>query len=162
ELTALRLHLAGREIAGLRTRLTHLDHDRRTLASAEREVKGTLARLDTDVLATENRLAAVGGADLAADLAPAEQLPERARGVAAVVAARQRAGAAERDRLVAADARASLVAEQERLEEEAVEIRTAAGDLLPDVAALEEAEARLAGDRAACAAEAGDDAEPAG
>src|SRR5436190_905367 len=58
ELTALRLHLAGREIASLRTRLTHLDQDRRTVAGAEQEVKATLARLDTDVLATESRLTA--------------------------------------------------------------------------------------------------------
>jgi chromosome segregation protein len=159
ELTALRIHLAGREIAGLRTRLTHLDQDRRTVADAEHEVKATLARLDTDVLATESRLTAVGGADLGDDLARAEQLRERARGVAAVVAERRRARSAERDRLVEADARASLAAERERLEAEAVEIRTAAGDLLPDVAALEEAEAALAADRAALAAEAGDELE---
>ena len=79
ELTALRIHLSGREIAGLRTRLTHLDQDRRTMAGAEHEVKATLARLDTDVLATESRLTAVGGADLGDDLARAEQLRERAR-----------------------------------------------------------------------------------
>ncbi|HKA02992.1 MAG TPA: AAA family ATPase, partial [Acidimicrobiales bacterium] len=136
ELTALRLHLAGREIAGLQTRLTHLDHDRRTLASAEREVKGTLARLDTDVLATENRLAAVGGADLGDDLARAEQLRERARGVAAVVAERQRARSAERDRLVEADARASLAADRAALAAEAGD------ELEPGPAAVGAAEVR--------------------
>jgi chromosome segregation protein len=162
ELTALRLYLAGREIAGLRTRLSHLDQDRRTVAAAEHEVKGTLAGLDTDVLATESRLTAVGGADLGDDLARAEQLRERARGVAAVVAERHRARSAERDRLVETDARGSLAAEQERLEAEAVEIRTAAGDLLPDVAALEAAEARLTADRAAFAEEDGESPEAPG
>src|SRR5204863_94733 len=83
ELTALRLHLAGREIAALRTRLARLDDDRRAITDAEHDVKATLARLDTAVLAAESRLTAVGGADLGDDLARAEQLRERARGVAA-------------------------------------------------------------------------------
>ncbi len=122
ELTALRLFLAGREITGLRSRLTTLATDRHAFTTAEHEVKSELARLDTDVMATEARLAAAGGADLGDDLARAEQLRERARGLAAVVGERRRALVAERDRLVEADARTGLLAEHERLEAERDEV----------------------------------------
>src|SRR4051794_35902223 len=90
ELTALRLFLAGREITGLRTRLQTLAGERRSLAGTEQEIKAELARLDAEVVATEARLSAAGGADLGDDLARAEQLRERARGLAAVLAERRR------------------------------------------------------------------------
>src|SRR3954468_12625101 len=122
ELTALRLFLAGREITGLRTRLETLATDRRSLTTTEQDITAELARLDAEVLATEARLSAAGGADLGDDLARAEQLRERARGLAAVLAERRRGLAAERDRLAEADARAGLLVEQERLEAERDEV----------------------------------------
>src|SRR6476620_8290817 len=94
ELTALRLFLAGREITSLRTRLETLATGRRAFTTSEQEIKAELARLGDD-------------------LARAEQLRERARGLAAVLAERRRGVAGERDRLAETDARAGLLAEQE-------------------------------------------------
>src|SRR3954451_20935979 len=148
ELTALRLHLAGREITSLRTRLETLAADRRALTTSEQEIKAELARLDAEVVATEARLSAAGGADLGDDLARAEQLRERARGLAAVLAERRRGLAAERDRLAEADARAGLLVEQERLEAERDEVAEAALALDPDRVQLATATAALAAHRA--------------
>jgi chromosome segregation protein len=149
ELTALRLHLAGREITGLRTRLATLATDRHALTASEQDVKSELARLDADVLATEARLSAAGGADLGDDLARAEQLRERGRGLAAVLGERRRGLAGERDRLAEADARAGLLAEQERLEAERDDVVEAALALDPDRLQLDADTAALAADRAA-------------
>src|SRR5687767_755167 len=64
ELGALRLHLAGRELAGLQTRLASGSQARNDLAAEERAVRASLAQLDTAVLAAEAELAAAGGDDL--------------------------------------------------------------------------------------------------
>src|SRR4051794_17478949 len=162
ELTALRLHLAGREISGLRTRLATLATDRRALATSEQEVKGELARLDAEVLATEARLSAAGGADLGDDLARAEQLRERGRGLAAVLGERRRGLAGERDRLAEADARAGLLAEHERLEAERDEVAEAGVALEPDRLQLDADTAVLAPARAALGASEGDGDTPGG
>src|SRR4051794_21900865 len=109
ELTALRLHLAGREIVGLRTRLGALAGDRRDLAAAEQQTKAALGGLDAEVVAAEAHLSAVGGADLGAGLARAEQLQERGRGLVALIAERRRGFGAERERLAERDGRAALL-----------------------------------------------------
>ena len=102
------------------------------------------------MLATEARLSAAGGADLGDDLARAEQLRERGRGLAAVLGERRRGLAGERDRLAEADARAGLLAEQERLEAERDEVAEAAGwPLDPDRLQLDADTAAMATDRAA-------------
>src|SRR6187431_1741194 len=51
ELTALRVYVAGREIAALRTRLTALAATKLDGARSEARLKSELVRLDTDVLA---------------------------------------------------------------------------------------------------------------
>src|SRR5262249_41151796 len=156
ELTALRIHLAGREVAGLRSRLANLAGDRRAVATAEHEVRATLSRLDAEVVATEARLTAVGGADLGDYLARAEQLRERGRGLTAIVGERHRARVAERDRLIEADTRTALAAEQRGLHAEAAEVAAAVDALAPELSALERDESTLAADRAAFEAEGGD------
>src|SRR5881394_2916187 len=47
ELRALRLHLAGREIGGLQTRLSRATAERAELATASADLRAALARLDT-------------------------------------------------------------------------------------------------------------------
>src|SRR4051812_27135006 len=56
ELTALRIHLAGVEIARLRTRMEHGARTRAELAESERTLRASLRRLDADVIATEAAL----------------------------------------------------------------------------------------------------------
>ena len=84
ELTTLRVHLAGREIAGLRRRLEALAGEHRELAGRRgSDPSAPLARMDTEVLAAEARLAASGASDIGDALVRVEQLRERARGLAA-------------------------------------------------------------------------------
>jgi chromosome segregation protein len=149
ELRALRVHLAGREIDSLRGRLTTLVAQRVAAAETERELRGSLVRLDTEVAAAEARLSAVGGSDLGDDLARAEQLRERARGLAAVVAERNRAVASDFEHLADASVIASLAAEAERLTIEADEVAAAGGELAPELDIIAAAEAALSAERSA-------------
>src|SRR5690606_9993594 len=96
ELTALRVHLAGRELAGLRTGLQANHSTRRELEASERDLRARLRQLDADVLATEARLGAMGGDQLGDALVRYEAVREKARGLAAVLAERGRG--IERDR----------------------------------------------------------------
>jgi chromosome segregation protein len=98
ELSALRVFLAGREIATLRTRLGTAAAERARLTESERALRHELSQLDTAVMAAEAELTARGDADLSSEFVRVEQLRERARGIAAVIAERRRS--LERDRLV--------------------------------------------------------------
>ena len=91
ELQALRIHVAGRELAALRARARAARAQRRVeLASRRaRRCKAELAELDTAVMATEAKLTAMGGDDLGDSLAQFESLFEQARGLG--VAARRAA-----------------------------------------------------------------------
>jgi chromosome segregation protein len=72
ELHTLRVHLAGRELAGLAERLSVLAAGRQELASAGAEVRAGLSSLEDAVTAAEHRLAEAGAADVLDDLARAE------------------------------------------------------------------------------------------
>src|SRR5256714_7205720 len=63
ELSALRLHLAGREISALETRMESLGRTRGGLGQEEASVRGDLARLDTEVLAAEAEMTAASGSE---------------------------------------------------------------------------------------------------
>jgi len=148
ELTALRLHIAGRQIDELRTRLERAAAARAELTREGDELGARLAHLDTGVTQAEAELSARGAADVGDDLARMEALRERARGLQAVL--RERARGIERERssftdqgvifTLEADA-AGLRAELEALDAEA-------GALVPETEALEEALAQLEADRA--------------
>ena len=84
ELAALRLHLAGKEITTLRNRLENTVRDRRSLEQQTSTLKAELAALDTEVLATQSRLAALGGSDVGDSLVRFESMRERARGLMAL------------------------------------------------------------------------------
>src|SRR3954449_8710388 len=64
ELTAIRLFVAGRELATLRQRLQSGAEARATLTADERATKDELARLDAAVLSAEAELSALGADDL--------------------------------------------------------------------------------------------------
>ena len=78
ELGALRLHLAGREIAGLRQRRPHLA-SRSARPGVERRAARTARPLDTAALAAKAELTARGDTDLGDEMVRVEQLRERAR-----------------------------------------------------------------------------------
>jgi chromosome segregation protein len=144
ELTALRVHLAGREIARLRARRQEGHRTRQALDVDERELRTGLRHLDAEVQATEARLSAMGGDDLGDALVRFESLREKARGLVAVLAERSRG--IERDRGASVDQAvvASLEAEAARLAEELIEVEATAAELVPAAAELARAEADLA------------------
>ncbi|MGE0796257.1 MAG: chromosome segregation SMC family protein, partial [Acidimicrobiia bacterium] len=149
ELAAIRLHVAGRELATLRGRLAAGAEGRARLAGDDAATRAELAGHDATVLAAEAELSAMGADDLGEGLVQVERLHQQARGLAAVLAERRRG--IERDRAVAADRGVieSLEAEAARLRAELAEAEQAEAALAPAAARLAEAEADLAGDRSA-------------
>ncbi len=139
ELGSLRLHLAGRELRSLQARSEANALVRAELATSDRAMRSTLARLDADVMTAEAALSAQGASDLSESLMRFESMRERGRGLAAVLAERRRG--IERDRASFVDQAviASLEADWARLRDE-----------------LAEAEATLASARSAFTEEWGD------
>ncbi|MBV9663220.1 MAG: AAA family ATPase, partial [Actinobacteria bacterium] len=149
ELRALRLHLAGREIGGLQTRLARATEERAELASASAELRAALARLDTDVLLAEEGMGRPGTDELGDALVRFESLRERARGLSAVLNERRRSAAAELQSTVDQGLVASMEAEAAGLTGTLQEVDVEAGLLAPRVDELATAEAALAEERAA-------------
>jgi len=143
ELAALRIHLAGAEIARLRSRMEGGARQRAELEAAEEELRATLRRLDADVIATEARLSAMGGDDLGDALVRFESLRERARGLVAVLAERERGIERDRGASVDQDVTASLEADAARLTRELADVEELAAELGPATNELERAEADL-------------------
>ena len=149
ELTALRLHQAGRELTGLRTRARDEAESRSTLAAAESTHTAALTRFDAEVVAAEAELAARGGDDLGDRLVRLEALRERGRGIRAVLVERLRGLERDRSALVSQQVVVGLEAELERSEAEMVRLNVEAEELAPEAERLALAETELAADRAA-------------
>jgi chromosome segregation protein len=90
ELGELRVFVAGREISSLRRKLESIAVDRLEASQAENQLKSDLARLDTEIMSFEAQLSARGESDVSDRLVHVEQLRERARGLAGMLAARKR------------------------------------------------------------------------
>src|SRR5438874_7017763 len=148
ELAALRLHLAGREVAGLQTRAEAAASGRAALVSEEAELRARLVELDRTVAGAEAALAATDASGLGELVGRAEALRERARGQAALLA--ERARSLERDRSAFVDHTlvAALEAEAARVTGDLAELESAAGELVPEADGLTTAEAELAAERA--------------
>jgi chromosome segregation protein len=101
ELRAIRLYLAGHQLAGLQTRLERLRDERQDLATRDRELHDRLAQLDDAVVDAERSLTALGAEGLAEWVARVEALRERGRGLAALLAEKRRG--VERELAAAAD-----------------------------------------------------------
>jgi chromosome segregation protein len=142
ELSALQLFVAGREIAGLRTRLTALATDKISVDVTDKEIRAELAELDTAVLVAEAELTARGDTDVGDETVRVEQLRERARGLAAVMTERRRSLERDRGQLMNAGVIANLEADAAQLRDELVEVAqslAAVGPLAEELAVEEEA-----------------------
>jgi chromosome segregation protein len=122
ELRALRLFLSGREVASLRARLTALAGEKLAGDSGEKEIRQKLAALDTEVLAAEADLSARGESGVNDELMRVEQLRERARGLAAVIAERRRSMERDQGQLIADDVVAALEADAAQMREELIDV----------------------------------------
>jgi len=147
ELRALRLYLHGRELASLRSRGEAAGRDLAPLAVEEASVRAQLGGLDTAIAGAERALAAAGGSSLAEAVGRLEAVRERARGLGALLAERQRS--VERDRAVAAETTlvASLEADASRLRAELAAVEEAGAGLPARFAELVAAEAEVAAER---------------
>jgi chromosome segregation protein len=143
ELRALRLYLAGRELASLTARAEAAARDCTRLAAEEASAGNETRRLDQEVGALEAQLGQVEATSLDATIARLEALRERARGIGAVLAEKARALAAE-------------LAAAEGGDETLLRLEAEAGVLTGELAEVDELAAGLA---AARAAQAGDQAE---
>jgi chromosome segregation protein len=147
ELAGLRVYVAGREIATLRTRLTALAGTRVQASADESRLKSELAALDTEVLALGSELTARGADDVSDRLARADQLGERARGLAAVIAERLRGLERDRGQLLDAAVVATLEADAARYRAELDEVAAAVARAEPELADLAAEEADFAAER---------------
>jgi chromosome segregation protein len=147
ELTALRVYLAGRDIAALRTKLAALAAAKLDSAGAETALKAELARLDTDVMTVGAELTARGADDLSDRLVRVEQLRERGRGLVALIAERRRGLERDRGQLLDADIVASLESEAAGCRDELAAVEEELATLRPALDRVAADEAALAGER---------------
>lgn len=154
ELRALRLHLTGRELDGLRRRLENAERSHAELTERELSHRSELTRLDDLVASTESALSQAQAWDGADRLGRAERLLERQRGVANVVAERRRTVAGSLAAATEADVVASLEAESSRLAADLAAAEAAAEALVPERDALEALATELRRDEAAFAGDA--------
>ena len=143
ELRALRLHLAGRELASLGRRLESAERSHAALTAEEVTQRNELARLDELVASTESALTDLQAWDGADRLGRAERLLERQRGMANVVAERRRTVAGSLAAVTEADVVASLEAESTRLQADLSAAEAAAAALAPERETLERLEEEL-------------------
>lgn len=147
ELAALRKHLAGRELVALRGRLATAARTRTELEGEEQRTRAALAQLDAAVLVAEDQLAARtrdDGEDLADALRRAEGLRERARGLRAVLAERQRFIDRDRSATIDEDLVASMEADAARTTGELAEVDAEAEGLAPQAELVQASEGALA------------------
>ena len=140
ELRALRLFLSGREVAALRARLTALAGEKLAGDSGEKEIRQKLAALDTEVLAAEAELSARGESGVNDELMRVEQLRERARGLAAVLAERRRSMERDQGQLIADDVVAALEADAAQMREELIEVERSLAIAMQENDSLQEEE----------------------
>lgn len=90
ERRAIRLHLAGRELASLQARSVAGVVRRSELATRESAIRERLRTLDARVIEVEGQLTVMGADDLGDSLVRAESLRQRARGLATLLAEKRR------------------------------------------------------------------------
>ena len=148
ELEALRVHLAGREIAGLREQLRKGRARTDARAAEEAELCAELAALRDETADCEQLLAGHGVDDHSERLALLEGLRARAGGLDAVLGERLRSIQRERAVLVDHDLAAGLAAEVERCQRDLAEVQASQATAAPVRGDLSRMQVRLEADRA--------------
>lgn len=149
ELHALKLHLVGRELTALTTKLEQSKRQRIDLDARESQLKTSLSAFDRGVFRAEAELAALGGSDVADILSRGQSVRERVRGQENVVSERVRRLQGELQSAVDEGVVSSLEAEASRIVDSLGISQVEREDLEPEFGELEVAERRLAADRTA-------------
>ena len=137
ELGTLRVFVAGREISALRRKLESIEVDRMSATQQEGELKSSLAKLDTEIMSFEAQLSARGESDVSDRLVRVEQLRERARGLAGILAERKRSLERDHGQLLDAGVVANLEADAARLRAELEEVSAALEAVAPEAETLD-------------------------
>ncbi len=149
ELHGLRLHLAGRELAGLQARQAAAAEGSGRLAEDDASARAELRRLDDAVEQARVELTAAGADDLAEPLARIERLAAQARGLLAVLTERRRSVEREADAALDRTVVATLEAEAAGLHADLEAVEDEVRALRPDLERVAGAEAALAAEREA-------------
>jgi chromosome segregation protein len=160
ELSALKTHLAGRELAALTGQLEtgrrlQLEFDER-----ESHLSTALAGLDAEVMEGEAELSALGTSDVADVLSRSKSLGERVRGQLNVVAERRARLDGELQSAVDNGVVANLEAEAARMTGELAVASAELDALRPEFADLETSEAELTNEQLSFDSEWGDSLAP--
>jgi len=147
ELTELKTFVAGREIAGLRTKLESIATTKLESGTAEQDLKSALATLDTAVMTIETQLSARGTSDVSERLQRVEQLRERGRGLAAVLTERRRSLERDKGQLLDAGVVATLEGDTARFAAELVDVIAELETFEPATSALADEEAAFQAER---------------
>ncbi|HXR54021.1 MAG TPA: chromosome segregation protein SMC [Acidimicrobiales bacterium] len=156
ELSELRQHLAGVELAELAERGRVTSGSLSALRDEETELGATLVELDRAASAAAAELASRREEDLAAALGRVRALLERTRGTKQVLDERRRSLAVSLDAAADVDVVSTLEAEAARLGAEMAATESESVAMSPEVEALAGAEAELAADERAHREEWGD------
>ena len=156
ELEALRVYLAGREIAELRKRLRAHKDVGEARAAEKAQLEAELAEVGASVADNEQRLTRHGLDDHSERLARLEGLRARATGLAAVAVERQRGLERERAVLTDHDLAAGLRDELERCRGELQDVVSADAAAVGDRSELAQMQEHLEADRSAFGVEWGD------
>ncbi len=162
EATALRRHLAGRELSSLTARLATHERERWTTRQREQDLQEKLSGLDALIVEGEAEMAALGGSDVGDVLGRVRSIRERIAGQINVVGERRRRLEGELQSAVDDDLVSSLEAEAARLGEDLAAVDADEGALEPERAELRRIEVELERDRAAFEQAWGDGAPPLG
>ncbi|MEZ5377814.1 MAG: chromosome segregation protein SMC [Acidimicrobiales bacterium] len=161
ELTALKLHLTGRELRSITTALESAKRQHHEFDARERDLAVSLARLDAIVIDAEAELNALGGSDVTDILSRARSLRERIRGQVNVVAERHRRLSGELQSTVDEGVVSSLEAESARIAADLAATLADKEALAPEFESLEQRAAAMAADLAAFEEEWGEGVGPA-
>ena len=148
EVTALKIHLTGRELKALTAKIENGHRQRTEYDRGEGELTALLAKLDAAVLDAEAELAALGGSDVADVLARAESLQERIRGQLNVIGERQRRLEGELQSVVDEGVVSSLEAEAARITADLAKNAFEKTNLGPEFDELKAIESGLVADQA--------------
>ncbi len=143
ELNALKLYLAGRQLAALSGAVETSTREKLALANRQDELRRALAQFDSQVLTREAELSALGESDVGELFSSVAGLTERVRGQINVVQERRRRLTSELGNAVDEDLVANLEAESARIAAELAVTSAELDAVKPEFADLEVSEAAL-------------------
>jgi len=156
ELTALRIHTAGREIARVKGRLSEVAEVKAQAHKLVTNTRSELQEITTEITEFEQRLSMQGGHDLGDTLVRLESLRERCRGLDALLGERARGIERERSAFTDRAVIANLESQVARCRDEIGAVDEQIARLQPESQKLVDSETQLKRDREQFAVEWGD------